>query len=373
MKKLCFLSLVYFLGTPFALADDPKELAFVVEGMRNERLKVQKGLANVKGKIAYTVRYDPGKSRTIDFKVFFAFEDEKKIRFDRTQLDWVVDLDTLERDPDTGSPKRAGSKLGMVTYKYCNNSKKMAIWSTDTKQLEVRAAQGFYAPSGTIGFFDVRGLGLYQGFMLHDNAGHSLAKLLDFFASIETDVQVQQHAGKPWCLFWFFARGAVRTECRVWIDVENGFTPIRHQHKRFSPEGPQGKILEEATTKWERRGDIRVPVQFKFVRDSGGRGAQGRYDPMGGMREEIDMSIDWKSINEPVPQHLFEYQDLGAPKGINIIDSSLGPTIIVQSPGLSETSSWKLTTVLLFSALVLSLLGAGSYVLVRRRRQRKNA
>ncbi len=371
-KKLCCLIVLQQIYAPLLFAGDArKELSFVIEGMRDERAKIKQGLGRIKGKTTFTVRQDPAKNKSIDFEVFFAFEDQKKIRFDRTQLDWVTDPETIRPDPKNPAELIADTKPGMVTYKYCNNGKKMVVWRTDSKQLEIHASTG-YTPPGNMSFFffDVTALGLHHwlGLMRHDG----LQKLLDGYESIKPLVGVEKQASKPWCVLWSFSDSSIPSEWRLYVDVENGFTPVRMEGMDFYPKQSKGRIDQESTTKWGKKGGTWVPVHCTIVNDPGGITAQKEFDPTGGTRTVIEMTIEWKTVNEPVRHELFEYQDFRPPKGIYIWDSSLGPTVILQYPNEpSERGFWPPSTFLVVSFLLLLVLG-GALLLYRHKRRQRN-
>ena len=76
-------------------------------------------------------------------------------------------------------------------------------------------------------------------------------------------------------------------------------------------------VTEKLETKWEGRGETRIPVKHYYVVSS--LAAKGVWTA------EWDYDLNWEGVNQPVADDLFDYKGSDAPDYVGIYDNSLDP------------------------------------------------
>jgi prepilin-type processing-associated H-X9-DG protein/prepilin-type N-terminal cleavage/methylation domain-containing protein len=349
---------------------DPKEdFNFVLSGMRHERGKLQRGVCQITGRF---IARDPSESRpSFDgpITIFAAFDGESKTRFDCSKPGWVIDPSAVLHE----DPKQPGRVLGGKTMKgitkshFYDNGKKASWWQEDlAPSITVSASFGSRRSDFRMGYFDLRALGLY--YELARRHEYDLKTLLDRYAAMPSIPKVDRSNPSLWLISWAGPAPVPDGDTRFWIDVRNGFTPVRYeglQRPSNSPNAPW-TVVEKSETQWERHGEIWVPVKHHHA-----VGSKGVWSAV------YEFDIKWESINEPVDDSLFDYRSFGAPDYVGVYDNSLGGQPIVVKPvgQLPETTKPSRTRRygIGLGLLGLVLAGAGALVWYLHSRRRVKA
>jgi hypothetical protein len=332
--------------TPEKTKDSKQEVSFVFGGMRAERGKMRTGQCRVKGRWIERNRSD---RQQIDdgIDIFIAFDGERR-RFDIRQPDWIPDEDAL--------PNKA-LKRAVTQTKFYDSGKKAAFWRDYSDQIEILPSYGDRSlPSGLIGFFDVRALGLYSEHALQQQA--TLKAVLDEFqrnitgnTKLRADLSVRRQEADIWTVRFGYDLTNMEAEFLLSVNVRNGFTPTRYLARvRNKVANAAWLVQEDHKTSWAMRSDVWVPVKYEYI--SGADMQQSR---------EVSYAIEWEKINEPIDEDLFDYHSFGAPDSVGVVDGSLGTPVIVKAPAAPPppTTWWKPAMAIIAAALFLAAIGRG--------------
>lgn len=343
------------------LAQPGADYQFVLSGMRNERLKVRSGLCRITGQYAARKPDDPKRDIEGPLTIFFAFDGDK-VRFDRAQPGWVVDRKTTRPHPN-GEPGQATAdmKRGVEKYKFYDNGKKAAFWSEDEPQINVMASLGD-KPNHFLGlgYFDVRGLGLYQTGIANQKR---LMAQFDAYIGRKLPFQVDRSDPATWVLWDDHHDRIMDVRVSISVDVRNGFTPVKFVvRQRNHKLNEEWFTAQDITTRWEKRNDVWLPVSHNTFY-SGGKGD---------VRQDVSLTIGWEKVNEPIDPDLFDYKSFGAPDWVGVTDSSLGYGITIKpiSPAPPPASRWRTIARIALAVIALGALFGGVLVFIKRRRRR---
>jgi hypothetical protein len=293
-----------------ARGDPRSDWNYVLRSMEQERLKLKSGKCRIKG--ALTTR--EGTWNSVRDFVF----DGVKVYFERTEPFRIAVLDKTQPDPDKPGQFRMVTKTEILTIKYCSNGKKAGLWRIDHPILSIVAAKPGLAPPAphTIGFLDPRALGLYQIVSL--KAEYDFEKVLEGYSTNNWPPDDLEKPDRgPWCAIWISKFKKVTFDNRLWVDVKNGFTPVRFQQKKFANDPESAIVVQDAQTKWEKRDGLWIPVHMEIS--------------SGVSEYSINtFELDWSKVNEPMNAGLFEWQAFGAPDKVMVVDSSTGKNIVIR-------------------------------------------
>ncbi len=128
-----------------------------------------------------------------------------------------------------------------------------------------------------------------------------------------------------WRVSWTAAQGV---KFALWLNRDTGYGPIRYEARW--PDGHQPPIeLSEAT--WTQVGNVWVPKSVKMERNEGPE------------RSRLDLVFEWKSVNQPIADDLFEFKSLVPPgQPAQVISFESGKGILLERINHSGlTSRWK--------------------------------
>jgi hypothetical protein len=233
------------------------DFAFVLAAMKAERLKVRSGVCRITG--TYTAR-NPQANQALEgpLEIFTAF-DGNKIRFDRSQPGWVIDRKSARPHP-SGEPGRATAEMkrGVEKYAFYDDGKKTALWNQDSIQMEILpSAAKTLQRFRSLGYFDVRGLGLYYhlAFQRQDRLG----ELFDVHAKAIVKPMVDRTNPDRWVLRAVDKENVMESESLIVIDVKNGFTPIEYTMKqRNHKRNEDWYTTQSVVTRWEKSKEVWV-------------------------------------------------------------------------------------------------------------------
>jgi len=316
------------VGSGRSDASGPREkLDFVLDGMARERQLLRSGQCRMKGRTAEMDLTNPQHDLSGELEIFLAFDGETKIRFDRKGPGWEIDSASIRPDPRVPQGVQAQSKKGTVDAKYYRTGRRSGYWIAGTPVIQVNRPN-FEPPKDTVGLFDVRALGLYSWIELQ--RGYTLAKLIEHYRQPGAEVSVNDADPEEWLLTWSHRGERDELEWRLWVKVTQGFTPVRAEQRQRGGRAGQSDwtVLQSFQTKWDRVGDVWVPVSHEMVVAPEGKK----------LRWERSFTITWDLVNKPVREELFDYKTFGAPASVGVTDSSLGQPVIVRPfqppPGL---------------------------------------
>jgi hypothetical protein len=257
-----------------------------VTGLLASRQALSKGTFQASGEVTHTYRDHPEESYSGPIEVSSAFDFEKGlIRFDRTEQTRI----TFHRGPGPARPDDPGEKKQVVIHsKYALNAEKCINWNSHSSR-EVRVAARDHrtrsrAPGG--GVFDVRTIGfpVSNAFQPHVPLESKLEGLWSQPLSVE-----KADSGRVKLERTFPETRGTRT---LWIDPAQGFCPV-YVGSRVKDE--RDESIVEASTTWQSRNDIWVPMETRWTSFYSGR--DGR------VQTEHKLKFRWEQVGvEPDPK-----------------------------------------------------------------------
>ena len=268
---------------------------YLVRGFLDSRERLRAGVFTATGSL--TDRSAAAGTLTGPVHLFSAFDRDRDLfRFDRTEA---------TRCGRDGQPTgdRAGWTVCQHGAKYARTPVKSATWSTrDPKATVVRPADGEF--NRLVRPFDVRVVGL----------GNQMA--LERFTRLEPYCQaVLRNLGGATVSEPSSDRLRVRSEDRVAVrhydfDRTGHGLPVRCEELRRVRDRPgEWQVWEWATTRWEKRRGVWVPVEMA-----------SQTGPDGGDHTRYQLTLNWDKVNEPPDDALFQVHGLGLPTGTAIAD-----------------------------------------------------
>lgn len=312
-----------FVGDERSVAADSTSpeatFQFVVSGMRNERSRFVSGACRFNGNFKLTWPKEPARNLDGPMEGFLAF-DGNRVRFDYTRPGWVVDPTTVRviKSDDSSRPT-ADTVRGMLTTRFAEDKTRVTLWHSDNPLLAIAQPQDF-ADRRTTGWFDIRGINLYEPISIE--RGDSLEKVFtDLVGFAKCDGHVTRDGDSTWVLRWAWA--ASKKEITNWtlvVDVRSGFTPVSYRCETVQHEHPDNKILEyEYKTEWQVVQGVSVPVRHQSFRAG--------FSPA---VEEVIWNYRWEAVNESVADDLFQYTTFDVPDSVAIQDVSGKQVVMIR-------------------------------------------
>lgn len=359
------IGLVIMAGTslPIAAAQTtgPRgDMEFVFAGMRKERMELKSGVYRVHGH--YSVKGLRNRANELDgpLEIFGAFDTAgKRVRFDRSMPGWIPDRANARADPKNPERPIVPAKKGIFAVKYYNNGKRTGCWFVAAQMIGVSAAVQ-EPPQHALGWFDIRGLGLYHP--IAAGRCYDLEKLFKEYTDLKDPPEVNKTNPSIWEIVWSLTDELSVTQWHVSVDVERGFTPVRFVCREHYFRNPPDAwtVYQNVHVKWEEHAGVWIPVHYQ----------ENLWPSKDGHLKATSFDIDWESVNEPLRAELFDYKDFDAPPSVEVVDDSLGQPVALWSQyfpsvfGKKKTSFVKIAVPLLLAIA----LGAGGWFWWRRRR-----
>jgi hypothetical protein len=353
----------FFLMMLFALircglahADD---FEFALDGIVSERSELKSGVCTISGKMINETGGGGESSLSGPFQVFLAFEGEK-LRFDRTELSWVIDSASLaaenEKRADTGSsgngqlPQEVPSKKTMVTKHYLRTPPRAAFWVEGQPLINVTDALDMKLFHG-VGAFDVKCLGLYS----YHEFSQGL-DLKDVVAAYRSAPKVTKSVDSEHN--WEFTLLHSDSKWSVTLDPARSMSPISARLEEKTPAG-EYVATQTVSCKWKEQAGVWLPTSYTMERT----------DKTGQVVLAYVFDLEWEYVNEDVDDSLFDYASLDAPESVGIIDFSLGAPIVIRDAKplmaiaqANRSKNWRFGLLLLGVATVVGVL---CYALIR--------
>jgi hypothetical protein len=293
-----------------------------------QREQLTSGVYHVRGTYAtgVTERLEVGESDKLEIgnvSCFGAFDfSASKIRFDRTFPSWTFDrrmrremaIRGQQNNPLPAIVTLVSGTAPEYSFHYLSASKSMELHQPEVRRPPNRLVGGSW--------MDARGLGIFhsdQNFV-----GMTLKEIIDRrSAASDTIVRLSEEG-----LYELTYLHNDITEYRFWIDPKRGHTVVRFSAKHGGPElGRESYDIPylERHVEWEEVGGTWVPVAYRCT--------AFRAMPKNASSDEPDIvarhtyrlvrhewKVEWESVNQPVPDVLFDYDVLPLDHGTKVVD-----------------------------------------------------
>ena len=360
---LCLVAQFVFLA-PRAVcgaeADDPHDvLSFLVTGLKAERQRLRQGVFRVHG---VQIREDPAPVGKLEgpVEMLGAFDFDKGCyRFDRRAPSWKVE----------------GKESELLDRKICRTPELSLHYNSRYARLEIHppdVLNPHTLTNITGGYLDVRCVGIYSfGQLFKSLELEAVCERIPKKIGLETCVEESNGIFR---LDWTPVQ---ETHGTWWIDTSHGFTLIRKESRHRLPELGETEWRDPYQTHevtWKQIADVWVPgsyrvfFQFELAPEKLPEPPDYKYTPRH-RKFTYRYTFEWESVNEPVDEKYFDYEEFDLPDGTYVADARSGELRILDVVGkplavsrdLSEppTSSWSWPRVLalLASGLLLLLFG----------------
>lgn len=327
--------------------------AFVVAGMRQERAKLVSARGSFTGSLSQKWREKPENDLAGPVHGFLAL-DRGKVRFDWTGPERIVDPGSVRPSSKPGHVV-AQTVAGVATRRFADDLLRVSSWHSDDGIAVIVPSRSVKTRRPTR-YVDVWGMTLFTE--LEKDREYPLEKVFDLLASFGKRPTARATGiGSPtWTLHWATEGDEVwRTTWNLAVDVESGFTPRRYWcetsltetgqrtlQKRLAqgkgdlhsarlrdaaallqPGAPKAVLEWENKTDWVRVNEVWMPLHHE---------RRGFASPFSGVDVVEIWDFRWESVNQPVPESLFNYTTFDLPEDVAIQDTSRGQTVWVRPP-----------------------------------------
>ncbi len=355
----CLLTLI---GTGSANGETTAELqSFILAGMKTERHMVKTGIFDAKGRFSVS---DPGQPEASGTLVVNGFFDAQAAKFRS---------DAIRPGRSIASGR---AQWDAILRKVVVTPDLSLFYNEDFTRLEIHqpGIENIDSMPDTGGFIDIRGLGIDSFRQLFKNR-----TIDESFTSLEEmpATECVEEGKGVYRIAWITTPKDRRLT--IWVDAENGFTPIRLQWQHAKVFGSVDEWLDPFETQevgWRKVENVWVPTSYRAISHIPiplrGRGDE---NPPPTRSFQYDLSINWKSVNNPLDDSLFQYEAMDLPVGTAIVDTRsgdrerLGVTGIDPGPPISLESRGRSPWLwILVAGNILFLFGIVAYFLRRKNR-----
>lgn len=273
------------------LTNEQKDLAaFVMEGVWAARENLRSAVVEITD---HNTQQRP--SRDVKESYFVAFDrDTDRLRFDRRKAERITQL--IRTSEET-------------------------IVLVDGKGIIGRYEADHEPGVYDIDPFDLRLVGIAT-YSEHDFRA-SYEGFREFYDSISISDVVRETATRV-RLTWDYMAQVTPIRRTLWVDTEQGFTPIKLKVDAFPVktkfDGPP-KSYFDGKLKWINIGDVWLPHEWVFADPS--RALEGRLD------------FNWSQVNEAIENSYFTPDGLNARKGTAVVNNRLGEPVVEYNIGLT--------------------------------------
>ncbi len=109
----------------------------------------------------------------------------------------------------------------------------------------------------------------------------------------------------------------------LWIDWQNGFTPIRHVVEQ------SGRVESEVNVSWKNNSGVWVPVSMKLSKTQYKltTGKEPKPENFVVTSDAIELTFLWEELNSPAfDQSVFDYRSFDLPEGTPVFDERSKPS-----------------------------------------------
>jgi hypothetical protein len=312
-------------------SSDAEAFEFVVSGMREERSKLVSGVCRMQGTFFFQHEEQPEKNLKGPLEAFAAF-DKRKVRYDVTRPDFVVDPSTIQSSPESNRVTAERTR-GRSTRRFADDGTRVAGWHSDNPLVAISQAKD-YTDRRATEYVDIRGITLYD--TLSINRGYTLGQVFDRLGSYVKG-QVATVDDSTWVLSKTIRSDEQWvTKFSLTVDVASGFTPTSFKCQSApvnEVDEPDSWVLEwENSTDWSQINGVWVPTHHETSVVSG---------PFSRVTHQKVLDFYWEFVNEPVDENLFNYTTFEIPDDVAIADFSGGAARGTrQGEGCGASATW---------------------------------
>ncbi len=296
--------------------EDSKRYDFLLKGMDDQRQRLRTGIYRASGRFIS----DTSALGRLDgpVKIFSAFDfDADKLRFDRSEPFRAGKISNPGgKTQSSWETKFRGGRLIQLKDRYISNSDGSFL---------VQIGSLSDGVEDNVKPLDIRVFGLFYWSDLTSFPATTYSNCLQYLEKQKPDEVVEERRGF-WRITWTFPEVSTMTLRRtLWVDQKSGFSPIRMELRYRSNRMPVGQWpapMFESETTWTEIAGVWVPKTTHVVDKNSPPAIQS-----------YELSLDWENVNGMVPPETFTLEGLKLTPGYQVVDDTLGRTIVVGSIG----------------------------------------
>ncbi|HVA45056.1 MAG TPA: hypothetical protein VNH11_01610 [Pirellulales bacterium] len=286
-------------------------------GLRDGRERLRQGIVRIRGsKFEHAYRQEPLRGEVTQF---YAFDyDALLLRYERAEPRRSF-VPTEAKPGDKPSMPRIGvtPTEDLVTNRIYYRRPGLSVqYMTGGNKIAINAED---ASRPICSAFDVRAVGLLYLQSYHRQ--NTFEEIFESFNRYAADELVDEGNG-VFRVQWTIGTGDSFPHHRrtLWIDRAKGFSPIRLELREHPygvpPTEPWGEPYCKSEATWAEVSGVWVPETFRISDgpDDPNRDAAHR------MSSRFEHKFEWESVNELLPDALFEVDSLNPPEGCLVVD-----------------------------------------------------
>ena len=188
-------------------------------------------------------------------------------------------------------------------YKIDDSTKTLTGYYIRTKKETIQWLDGMYTVAiqplkqdtnepAYVNIFDLRSFGLCTQASLF--IGRDVDSLVEWLSNLKAD-SVAETSPNIFEVEWSKSyKDGASGKWTITFDRNKGYSPIKQILYDRDSEDEPWKVLESSETKWTKKSDAWVPIEFtcKDVAN----------------KETLEFKLDWQSVNQKIPDSLFGYE-----------------------------------------------------------------
>ncbi|MCA9125103.1 MAG: hypothetical protein KDB05_07595 [Planctomycetales bacterium] len=282
----------------------PAEVArYLHAGMIDARSKLRTGSFRATG--TWVESDSRGESLSLDWEVFCAFDHDRNLfRFDQQ-------MELPDALPQGVEAETQPATLSVVKTKLVTDPEGVIYWC-DEESAKIELWGPTFEPSRRLYDFDVRCAGLLGVYSF----GRGLT--VEEFCKAWSSTKVREVTNRSGLQRIEFHNNESEVLFAQTIDERRGFTPIHAEFRDLALAGPsatfdQAELISKGSTTWKQINEQWVPASILLVYG----------------KDRRELAFEWESVNEPIPDKLFQKEGLGLPGETFVSDHRLGKEIFI--------------------------------------------
>ncbi len=360
MRLLTSLMYCFFLARMSfceAVATDVLTVEQIKKGMEFERSKLMNGMFTAFGGMKQSDAGTPGS----DFDGNVSW----KMEFDFFSGNFLFDR----------SEPRRGTKDGRLRTFFCVNGPD-AYYYTDYLDscawLRIRNKQDPVVEPGEFKHLDIRGVGFSSSTHLISRSQLGMKVFFDNYSVTNEGSKISIEAESDNVVRLWFDAVEGRIHFSLWVDKENGFTPIRNLSR-------QGTITTNDTrTDWRQISGAWVPVSLTGSMSTPYIPSQSesKEENIVWRNQEVNLAFDWSHVNAvDRDKPVFKYSELDFVRKTKVFDERVKPPKLVHIFGIklptNQSEIPKNTYGMIYTVLTVFFLSSMGIVFYLSRRSKK--
>ena len=290
---------------------DGAKIDFYLSSMLAERQKISSGEFVVSGTNSAAFAKTPKFDYSGRLLIYCAF-DETRLRMDNREPSVVAEV------PLTHPIKMVPGRMERM---YLRTPERSVTWIQHNGNNNITIGKPDSGLYGHFLSFDVRSLGFVPWKRLSSKSQHhryNLETTIEALTRLAREKSVDTSDPRYVQLVFLTDQGTRLEETRYWLSPDQGFAPVRLETRVRNSRDKGWQVSERADTSWQQTDGVWLPTMFEIT--------------MGDESGELKLvwKIHWRSVNKPIDDARFDWQDFGAPETVPVYDRLSDPPVMIR-------------------------------------------